>query len=286
MAEAFGHKFGQIIGDALECSIAPCLKVFARKNHLFLDSNGPRPARKGNKVSWTDINGNKHDLDYVMERGGTTTKTGAPVAFIECAWRRYTKHSRNKAQEIQGAIIPLFEKYKKEHPFIGVVLAGEFTQGSLSQLESLGFCILHFPYQSIIKSFAVVGIDAQFDEHTGEKHFERQVRKWETLSTPQKRKVYKQIAKIGRSDLNRFISSLTKSIKRRITKIRVWTIYGEKHEFNSIAQVKTFLSTFQPQPASSQFDRFEAEIEYSNGDVIKAAHKDKNEFLVFLSYFI
>ena len=146
MAEAFGHKFGQIIGDALECSIGPCLKLFARKNHLFLDSRGPRPARKGNKVSWTDINGNVHDLDYVMERGGTATKIGAPVAFIECAWRRYTKHSRNKAQEIQGAIIPLFEKYKKEHPFIGVILAGEFTQGSLSQLESLGFSILHFPY--------------------------------------------------------------------------------------------------------------------------------------------
>lgn len=125
MAESFAHKFGQIIGDALQSSVGPFLKAFARKNRLFLDVQGLRPARTGNKVTWTDSNGNKHDLDFVMERGGSRSTMGNPVAFIECAWRRYTKHSRNKAQEIQGAIIPLFEKYKKDHPFIGVILAGE-----------------------------------------------------------------------------------------------------------------------------------------------------------------
>ncbi len=286
MAQSFAHKFGQIIGDALESAVEPCLKVFARRNHLFLDMKGPRPARQGSKVTWTDINGNKHDLDYVMEKDGTQSKIGAPVAFIECAWRRYTKHSRNKAQEIQGAIIPLFEKYMKEHPFIGVILAGDFTQGSLSQLKSLGFRILYFPYSSIVQAFAIVGINAQFDEHTDEKEFKRQVKKWDALSTQKKRKVYRQIAKIGRADLDTFISSLAESIQRKITKVRVWTIYGEKREFNTIDEVKTFLASFQPQSANSQFYRFEAEIEYSNGDVIRATHKDKNEFLLFLSYFV
>ena len=45
--------------------------------------------------------------DYVLERGGTDTVRGLPAAFIETAWRRYTKHSRNKAQEIQGAVLAL-----------------------------------------------------------------------------------------------------------------------------------------------------------------------------------
>ena len=45
--------------------------------------------------------GNVHDLDYVFEQGGTEATIGQPKAFIEIAWRRYTKHSRNKAQEIQ-----------------------------------------------------------------------------------------------------------------------------------------------------------------------------------------
>ncbi len=131
MAESHSHKFGQIIGDLLEIAIRPHLEKFAKKNKLFLDKKGDRKARRGKKVTWTDKHGNKHDLDFVFERGGTTDKIGVPVAFIESAWRRYTKHSRNKAQEIQSAIIPLIEKYGNSSPFIGVVLAGVFTNGAL-----------------------------------------------------------------------------------------------------------------------------------------------------------
>ena len=112
MAESHSHKFGQIIGDLLEIAIQPHLEKFARKNKLFLDKKGIRKARPGKKVTWTDNNGNKHDLDFVIERGGAASKIGIPVAFIESAWRRYTKHSRNKAQEIQSAIIPLIENIK------------------------------------------------------------------------------------------------------------------------------------------------------------------------------
>src|SRR3970282_2096626 len=105
------------------------LRIFAKAHKLYLDRKGPRQARTGSKVSWRDASGNVHALDFVLERGGTVTQKGEPVAFIETAWRRYAKHSRNKAQEIQGAILPLLETYSKQHPFIGVVLAGVFTTG-------------------------------------------------------------------------------------------------------------------------------------------------------------
>nr|MBP8083761.1 DNA methylase [Spirochaetota bacterium] len=139
MASSNSHKFGQIIGDALEMAVEPFLRYFATEHNLYLDVKGPRAARPGSKVTWIDINGNKHDLDFVLEKYGSESLIGSPVAFIECAWRRYTKHSKNKAQEIQGAIIPLFDKYKSDHPFTGVILAGEFTDNSLVQLKSLGF---------------------------------------------------------------------------------------------------------------------------------------------------
>ena len=77
-----------------------------------------------------DSKGNTHILDYVMEEGGSEAVQGRPRAFIEIAWRRYTKHSKNKAQEIQGAITPLAETYQDSHPFLGAVLAGEFTEPS------------------------------------------------------------------------------------------------------------------------------------------------------------
>ena len=109
MAASPSHKFGQIIGDLLESAVAPLLADFAVKHGLYFDRKGSRQCRDGLKCSWIDLNKNSHDLDFVLERGGTTIKKGMPAAFIEVAWRRYTKHSRNKAQEIQGAIMPLAE---------------------------------------------------------------------------------------------------------------------------------------------------------------------------------
>jgi len=97
MAKSPAHKWGQIIGDFLEFTFDKELSKFAKKHKLFLDQKGERKARKGKKVSWIDSFGNAHDLDFVLERNGTKEKIGAPVAFIESAWRRYTKHSRNKA---------------------------------------------------------------------------------------------------------------------------------------------------------------------------------------------
>ena len=119
MAQSPSHKFGQIIGQILENTMIKYLQEFAKKHDLYLDTTGERKARKGKKVSWTDSFGNKHDLDFVLERGGSEIVIGTPVAFIESAWRRYTKHSRNKAQEIQGAILPLATKHSFSAHFWG-----------------------------------------------------------------------------------------------------------------------------------------------------------------------
>lgn len=175
MAESLSHKFGQIIGDLLELAIEPHLQKFAKQNKLFLDKKGTRLTRKGKKLSWIDSKENIHDLDFVLEREGSNEILGMPVAFIETAWRRYTKHSRNKAQEIQGAILPLAEKYKTSSPFIGVVLAGVFTQGALNQLHSSGFYVLYFSYDTVIKAFRKFGINADFNEQTSEQDFKKKL---------------------------------------------------------------------------------------------------------------
>ena len=98
MAQSPAHRFGQLIGEVLEVAIRGPLEDLCRRHGLYLDSKHPRAARKGlNKVAWKDLQGNTHDLDYVIELGGTEESLGIPKAFIEIAWRRYTKHSRNKA---------------------------------------------------------------------------------------------------------------------------------------------------------------------------------------------
>lgn len=151
MADSPAHQFGQIIGLVLEKAVFPGLKALAEKHGLYLDLKGNRAAReRKQKVSWLDLHGNSHDLDFVLERFGADHVHGAPVAFVECAWRRYTKHSKNKAQEIQGAISPLSYKYECHAPFVGVILAGDYTRPSLEQLRSLQYQVVHITYESVL----------------------------------------------------------------------------------------------------------------------------------------
>jgi hypothetical protein len=286
MAISYSHRLGQIIGESLENALEPLLREFAYKHNLYLDKKEFRPARSGVKVTWTDINNNKHDLDYVFEKNGTPEIIGQPIAFIECAWRRYTKHSRNKAQEIQGAIIPLFEKYKKDNPFIGVILAGVFTDNSLKQLQSLGFTILYFPYELIVNAFRVVGIDVYFEENTTEEVFSKQITLWEKLSNKEKDKVYRKITEQNLYEINKFMSTLQFKLHRSINKIYIWMMYGKHYSFDTIEKAKEFIVNTSTNDISPEFNKYEAEIQYSNGDIIKVEYHNKNDLLGFLTSFI
>ena len=120
MAQSLAHRWGQIIGDGFEMFVRSILEEVAQRHGLYLDFKRPRSVRGGQgKVTWQDGYGNKHDLDYVLERGGTEEKLGVPVAFIESAWRRYTKHSKNKVQEVEAAVMPVALTFSRHQPFCG-----------------------------------------------------------------------------------------------------------------------------------------------------------------------
>lgn len=280
MAESLSHKFGQIIGDLLELALEPHLQKFARKHKLYLDRKGERKARSGKKVSWTDSFGNKHDLDFVLERGGTENKTGVPVAFIECAWRRYTKHSRNKAQEIQSAVLPLASKYKSSSPFVGVVLAGEFTEGALNQLKSLGFGVLYFHYDTVIKAFSKFGINAAFDEETAETDFRTKIDSWNKLTN--KAEVAKELLKLNKKGVDEFLGSLSDSVSRYIERIIILPLHGQENVSNSITEAINFLETYAEDNPKLPLSKYEIIIRYNTGDKIEASFKDKKDCMRFL----
>jgi hypothetical protein len=280
MAESLSHKFGQIIGDLLELALEPHLEKFAKKHKLYLDKKGERKGRTGKKVSWIDGNNNKHDLDFVFERGGTDNKVGVPVAFIESAWRRYTKHSRNKAQEIQSAILPLAGKYQNSSPFIGVVLAGVFTSGALSQLKSNGFTVLYFPYETVIKAFKKFGIDATFDEGTAESDFRKKIDSWKEL--PNKPVVAKELLRLNRKEVDNFFKSLNNSISRFIEKIILLPLHGKESIANSVNEAIRLLEHYSEIQAKLPLSRYEVIIKYNTGDKIEASFKDKKDCVRFL----
>lgn len=284
MAESLSHKFGQIIGDLLELALEPNLQKFARKHKLYLDKKGERKARSGKKVSWIDSKGNKHDLDFVLERGGTENKIGVPIAFIESAWRRYTKHSRNKAQEIQSAVLPLATKYKSSSPFVGVVLAGVFTEGALNQLKSLGFGVLYFPYETVVKAFAKFGINAAFDEKTAEADFRKKIDNWNKL--PNKVDVAKELLKLNKKSVDEFLSLLSDSVSRFIERIIILPLHGQETVSNSVNEAIDFLKKYSEDKPKLPLSKYEIIIKYNTGDRIEASFKDKKDSIKFLETYL
>lgn len=282
MAISPAHKFGQIIGDFLEATIEPLLRKFAKKNGLYFDTRGIRPARKGKKVSWVDQYGNSHDLDFVLERNGTDQKLGTPVAFIESAWRRYTKHSRNKAQEIQGALLPLLETYHESQPFIGVILAGVFTEGAQNQLKSLGFSVLYLPEDTIIEAFKLVGLDISATEGTPDKEFSKKVKEFEKLSRKKRAMVTKAILKINAGAIKNFIHDLDSTINRKILSVVVLPLYGEPVTMNSIEEAIKLVRELKDETNSLPLVRYEIIIQYSNGDSLKGSFGNKSNAIGFL----
>ena len=287
MAESFSHKWGQIIGNLIQEFICETLQQIADEHGLYLDYQKKRKARNSKKVTWQDRYGNFHDLDYVLERGGTEDTRGLPVAFIETAWRRYTKHSRNKAQEIEGALIPLADTYSHLNPFLGVVLAGVFTQGAIDQLESKRFKILYIKYEKIVQAFITAGIDASFNEKTLETNFENKISQWNSLSVQQRNNIKNQLLNIERSNIDNFISTLQQSFARQVQGVTVIILHGLSQQIANVEDAIGYIQNYQDNlSAITPVIKYEIDIRYNNGDIIQAIFQSKVEAIKFLRTFV
>ena len=294
MAQSLAHRWGQIIGDVFEKFVRGILGEVAARQGLYLDYQGPRPARGGyGKVTWQDGYGNKHDLDYVLERGGSDTIRGTPAAFIESAWRRYTKHSKNKVQKIEAAVMPVALTFSRQQPFCGAVLAGEFTTNALQQLESKGFGVLHIPYDSILASFNDLGIDASSKDGrkgTSERHFREKIAKWESLQSP--RAVARLLANLHALhavEIANFKKRLDEALTRRITSVRLTVLRGHSVEHMDLESAIAYLleeeKFFRLREDGGQREAFEVQVRFNTRAKIEATFPKRAEAIAFLRGF-
>lgn len=292
MAGSYAHRWGQIIGNLFQDSVRKTLQTVVASHGLYLDRHGDRPARSGQKVTWQDREGNSHDLDYVMERGGSDSVRGLPAAFIETAWRRYTKHSRNKAQEIEGAVLPLAETYSHLRPFRGCILAGVFTRSSLNQLRSRGFAVAYFPYQMVVDAFRVAGIDAAFDEDTPESALRRKVKQFDALRSSQVAEIQRDL--LTRSNeptdkppLVEFVETLNACLSRSVQHVSVAVLHGSTRQLASAAAAIKYLERYPVgQGSSLAACKFEVQVRYNTGELIHGIFHQREEAIKFLQTFV
>lgn len=287
MAISFAHQFGEFLGKFFEQAMKKPVQRTAKQYGLYFDSYGYRKTRNKEKLTWEDIHGSHHDLDYVIEDGGTEDTVGTPVAFIELAWRRYTKHSKNKVQEIEAAIDPIYEKYRIEDPFKGVILCGDFTQNSLTQLHDDRFHVLHISYSSLVEAFKKYGVDIYYDENTTEEWLASKMEELnnleqnggETLAN-----IAKQLILDNKPDIDKFLKELSLHFGRRIKNIRILPLHGVECDLSDIGKAIAFIDGYhetnsQPMPLKG----FILWVKYNNGDEVRGDFKTKESAIDFLS---
>ena len=283
MADSHAHTLGELIGVFFEDTMKAPIAEFAASRSLYFDTVGFRKARRGKKVTWSDVDGNSHDLDYVLERGGSESAIGDPVAFIELAWRRYTKHSKNKAQEIYGAVNPIAQKFARLHPFKGAILSGDFTITSIDQLQSQGFSVLYIPFQRIVSAFANHGLDIFFDEHTSEERLGHIVAQWKSTPEAIFAEVRKTLFASCDGEIREFIRNLRFSIDRKVRSVHVVPLYGNDVELTSIAAAIDFIGSISNECSDLRsLHTIEIVVVYDNGTRIEGRFVCRADAVDFL----
>lgn len=282
-----GHKLGQMVGDFFEELLSEELVKLCNKHGFYCDKKGLRPKVRGNKkkVTWMDWNGNKHDLDYVIEKDGSMERRGTPVAFIELAWRRYTKHSRNKTGELEGSLLPLRDTYPSCR-FLGVILAGNYTEGGKRQLLSHGVEVLHLAFEALASCFRTKGVELNYPEDASADLKLAVIEAWRTLGTGDLEAIKKRFRQVIRKDYSRFKNSLEKALLRTIQSIRILPLFGQELVFISTRDAILALKVFQNEQAKqTPFVKFEIQLQFSDGDRIDGSFNSKEEALHFLRTF-
>lgn len=184
---------------------------------------------------------------------------------------------------MQGAIMPLAETYTNDHPFLGVVLAGVFTDGSVAQLRSHGFGVLFFPFASIVAAFRQVGIDAFFDESSSDREVQRKVAACRKLKEADWRKVVNHLHKLHKRDLIIFLDELEASLKRKIQVVFVLALHhGGAFEAKNVAEAIRYIREYEESSAVNTFHRYEVNIRYTNGDEVRGAFASRVEAIAML----
>lgn len=234
-----------------------------------------------------DNRGNKHDLDFVLEHGGTAETKGHPLAFVEAAWRRYTKHSRNKTGEIEGALIHLRDSHRTCR-FVGAALAGEWTNGAIKQLESHGITVLHIPYVALINSFRIKGIDLDYAERASPAEKQRLVRSLKALAESELTEIAVALEEEVSEQLNAFLLSLEASVTTEITQVLVCGLFGRRATASTVKQAIKWLEQFDvSDPQKVTFDRFEVLLRFKDGREIDGRFfPNKESAIQFLRQFL
>ncbi len=240
-----GHKLGQLIGDWYEeWFVLPLLKEAANKLNLYLDNRFVARAVRGAETSilWKDDDGNEVDYDFVMELGGKDTERGIPVAFFECFWRRGARHSKDKARDDSGKLLPMREVHPTAR-FLGILSGGDFTEPARTLVRSRSIDLFYVPKQKIVDAFRRVELTIDYPDKAAEATKAALLASLETEMPAKRRRVADALrASVGRTSLLSYVDRLRASLGAVPQEIRFFARRQSKPQiFDTIPNASRFL---------------------------------------------
>src|SRR5690606_24987677 len=165
-------------------------------------------------------------------------------------------------------------------PFMGVMLAGEFTGGALNQLRSLGFHVLYFPYDLILQAFKKYGIDASTEENTTEKDFQDKIDKWVKFNN--KKNLANYLLRLNKVEVDTFCENLEMAVTRLIESIRVLPLHGDSKALTTVEEAIDFIESYQNDNGSLPVLKYEIVVRYNNKDKVEGIFNSKESAIEFL----
>jgi len=263
-----GHKLGQLIGDWYEQYFAlPLLEKVAKHLKLYLDHRfRTRAARESDKIIWHDEDNNAVNFDFVMEVDGSDSARGIPVGFFECFWRRGSRHSRDKARDDSGKLMPMRDVYPSAR-FLGIVAGGDFTAPARALLQSRNIDLLYVPKAKIVAAFESHGLQMDYPDKLVEVEKAKLAELFEKgLSGDVKRKAAESLCEmVGETSLNTYVDRVRAALGALPQEIRFLAQKQSKPAvFESVVAASEFLNhpTFD---FSAPTEDFIYQITYSDG---------------------
>lgn len=133
---------------------------------------------RGEKIIWSDAEGNEVDYDFVLELNGSDEKQGIPVAFIESCWRRGARHSKDKARDDSGKLMPMRSAYPTAR-FLGMIVSGNFTEPARELIRSRQIDLFYIPKEIVVKAFSENGLIMDYPDSSPEAEKQQIVSRFE-----------------------------------------------------------------------------------------------------------
>lgn len=262
-----GHKLGQIIGDWFEqFFVLELLSSVSHQLNLFLDSRWIERPIRGEKITWEDEEGNSVDYDFVLEIGGNKNQIGIPVAFIECFWRKGSRHSKDKARDDTGKLIPMRNTYPTAR-FLGIIAAGDFTHPARELIRSRDIDLFYITKQQIVQAFYDNGFIVDYPDKASEAEKAKIVLALEEdITLNKKQKIANTLMDlVGKITIKSYVDRVKAKLSALPQEIRLVLRYESKPlRFPSIATLTNFLENPDFQMNNPQ-ESYLYQITYSDG---------------------